>query len=193
MTSTLGLLALVALLLYLIFSSSPPPRMRRNTPLEDAFLDAVSAGDEAAVREGLEEGVDPDTRYDIERQDELGDDAGRPALHLAIRGGHDSIARLLMEKGARLGLRDATGATALMHASSRIDVELVSLLLSHGASPWLHDDEGLNSLDRVRRAFDEAPPEDEEGYRRFTAVCALIEGVPRPHGGEEESSVDQAT
>src|SRR5205823_1779348 len=48
-------------------------------------------------------------------------DAGRAPLHLAAKGGHLGVVKLLIEAGANVNLRDAEGKTALDLAGERPD------------------------------------------------------------------------
>jgi hypothetical protein len=66
------------------------------------------------------------------------------ALHLAVGGGHATIAALLLDKGAALDARDARGRTPL-HAAAAASERAVSvcrLLLSKGADADAVDDDG---------------------------------------------------
>ncbi|KAL9043543.1 MAG: hypothetical protein Q9214_003274, partial [Letrouitia sp. 1 TL-2023] len=60
------------------------------------------------------------------------------ALLSASEFGHDTIVRLLIEKGVNVNQRDRRGSHALWMASERGDDKIVQLLLNNGADPNLH-------------------------------------------------------
>ena len=63
-------------------------------------------------------------------------------LMIAAQEGTTAAARLLLKRGAAVGLRDSSGSTALHAAASawwNENTEFVSLLLEHGADPSARD------------------------------------------------------
>jgi ankyrin repeat protein len=58
---------------------------------------------------------------------------GQTALHLASRGGHVAIIRLLIGRGADVNVRSAAGLMALHHAAENGQDGAVWLLLESGA------------------------------------------------------------
>lgn len=64
-------------------------------------------------------------------------------LMLASRKGRWDVVKLLLEHGARVGAVDSQGCDALLHATLGGHAAVVSLLLAHGADPYvealLHD------------------------------------------------------
>ena len=55
------------------------------------------------------------------------------ALHLASRGGHVDVVRVLLSQGADVNVQNKDKST-LLHLASRVDrVEVVRVLLEHGA------------------------------------------------------------
>jgi ankyrin repeat protein len=58
-------------------------------------------------------------------------------LHLAVKRELFDIAKLLIEKGARVNAEMSTGATPLHVAVETKQIEMVKLLLEHGANPRL--------------------------------------------------------
>ncbi|MDE0691106.1 MAG: ankyrin repeat domain-containing protein [Gammaproteobacteria bacterium] len=99
------------------------------------------------------------------------DTHGRTALFVACRNNQLSAVRLLLGRGADADMADTDGqtplATACLHMlSQECDVEIVRLLLAHGAKPTLESAVVL---------------EDLEGIRAFVAEDA---GLLQGHGHE---------
>ena len=92
-----------------------------------------------AARLLLELGADPDL--------ESSNPARLRALHAAAAAGHGGILRLLLERGAEVDAAQHGGWTALMSCAKRGDVELVTLLLDHGADPARQADSGETAAD----------------------------------------------
>jgi uncharacterized protein len=65
---------------------------------------------------------------------------GRNVLMLASFNGHIDIINMLLKAGAKVDLRDESGRTALMYASTGPFPKAVELLLENGADPNLVDD-----------------------------------------------------
>jgi ankyrin repeat protein len=68
------------------------------------------------------------------------------ALMGAAYCGHVAVARVLLDLGASLDLRDSEGGTALYLAADRCKADVVTLLLQRGADPSLKARGGLNAL-----------------------------------------------
>lgn len=93
--------------------------------LNEEFFAAARKGDAAAVKAFLDKGVDVNakTRY------------GATALSYACDKGHVEVAKLLIERGANLNVRDTFyGEVPIGWALSRGHVEIVKLLLDKGAA-----------------------------------------------------------
>lgn len=73
-------------------------------------------------------------------------------LHSAIAGGHSTIARFLVERGANVNARQEGGFTPLMEAARNGNATLVDYLLQHGADPTLAKDDGRTAADCAREA-----------------------------------------
>lgn len=88
------------------------------------LLEAVEEGDPVTMGLFLESGYSPD----------FTDKKGVPLLCLAIRKNHPSVVRELVDRGADLNLQSRDrGNTALMDAAAEGHLEMVKLLLDHGA------------------------------------------------------------
>lgn len=72
----------------------------------------------------------------------------RTPLQLACLSGHlEAAKRIVVCAASDVNARDCDGCTALHVASVRRDVTLAKLLLSHGASPWILNNDGRSALD----------------------------------------------
>ena len=103
-------------------------------------MDAVLRGDEAAVRSWLERGG----RANTARED--GEVIGITLLMDAAVGGHERVAALLLQHGARVNLQSSNGGTALMAAAHHGRERVVELLLQHGAEVNLQNSVGCTAL-----------------------------------------------
>ena len=98
----------------------------------DALSAAARKGDAAAVKALLDQGVDVNTKYRY----------GVTVLTYACDHGHLDVVKLLLDRGAEVNIKDSFyGFTPLMLAVSPAQkrkpehVEIVKLLLAHGAMP----------------------------------------------------------
>ena len=83
----------------------------------------------------------------------------------AAMGGHAEIARMLLLSGAEIDWQDsADGFTALMHATANKKKNVVALLITFKANPYIksHDDVGIYEL--VNYAADPELAKMIEGY-----------------------------
>ena len=102
-----------------------------------ALVEAMRRGDEEKFRRLLEEGADP-SAYEV---DPLSSGTKTPLIAYAARTRTPNIKliTLLLDRGARVDAPTVGGAwdgyTALIHAASEGQTELVRLLLKHGAQP----------------------------------------------------------
>ena len=91
----------------------------------------ASLGDAEALDESLNSGHHPDDA-DI-------DWGSRTALHLASSGGYRLCVVLLLKRGANVNITRYDDATPLHCACEIGNVEIVMLLLNHGANPSAKD------------------------------------------------------
>jgi ankyrin repeat protein len=92
---------------------------------------------------------------------ESGDDINRlqgmqneraSALHFAVRGNHPEIARLLIEQGARVDIRDVNDLTPLHNAAWSGDMQMVKLLIESGADIRATSNDGSTPLSCAQNA-----------------------------------------
>lgn len=125
----------VEALKYFVEATKPNPR--RSEMLNQALHSACESGKIEAVRFllGLPsitiDKKDDDAPGGTSRVDPSDKSDGYTPLSRAVSGGHDAIARLLLEKGARLRGRTNSGEPLLMFAIKRNRAELVAMLLAH--------------------------------------------------------------
>jgi truncated hemoglobin YjbI len=72
------------------------------------------------------------------------------ALHQAARRGCVSVAQALLDHGATMDARDAKGETPLRRGVNCRQLEIVLLLVRHGADPHAADRRGVRPLDAAR-------------------------------------------
>jgi uncharacterized protein len=134
----------------------------------DPLLMAVFIKHLEAVRMLLSAGADPNVR----------DEEGDSPLRLCVQEGLLEMAQLLLHCGASKTIDEAGGSpgmNALGYAATRLNVEMVRLLLAHGANPQVWDNDKRTPLDRLRRV---SPPDpaDQEHLREIR----LLLGAPEP-------------
>lgn len=105
--------------------------------------DAAAQGAESAVSELLDQGCD------IEGRDPRLFGDGETALITATVNGRLAIMRLLLERGADVNARSASGWTALLRACNAGDTDAARMLLEAGADLNLKNDEGYSARDRI--------------------------------------------
>jgi len=69
------------------------------------------------------------------------------ALHMAAAGGHLSLVKLLLKKGAQPNVRDASGATPLHYAARELRARVALELIEGGADPTISDAQGAVARD----------------------------------------------
>ncbi|NND91760.1 MAG: hypothetical protein HKN42_12940 [Granulosicoccus sp.] len=110
-----------------------------------AVMIAAAKGHLAMLRWLVAEGADTQVR-DVYRF---------TAMMRAVENGHLDVASFLLSlPGAQVNARDEYGNTSLHHAVSAVDVQMVELLLAHGADPDLQNRSGHSARDL---AADDSP------------------------------------
>lgn len=161
---------------------------------EQALLQAAYSGNLSAVRELVSKGVSPDAAdaelrtplmwaafnghtpvvsYLLEQGAKLAarDGNGRGALMYASSGPFEETVEMLLDKGAEVDVQGTLeGFTALMTAAAEGQIEVVRLLLGHGADPALKDKDG----------------DTAETFARQNGHAAVVELLknPPPSAGE---------
>jgi hypothetical protein len=115
-----------------------PGEIEKATP-EGKLLQAVEAGDQAALDDLLAKGADANYRSD--RRD------GMTLLGAAAWGHQLSMVKRLLAEGAKANRRDANGATPLMHAAGGGNSAIIDVLVAAGAKTNLKAKDGRSALD----------------------------------------------
>lgn len=105
-----------------------------NGPHQTLLNVACFLGNSDTVRELLFAGADVNRAVD---NFPGSPEEGSTALHLACGKGSEAIATLLIESGATINARTASGKTPLMIASLLGHTEIVNLLMTAGADPYI--------------------------------------------------------
>jgi ankyrin repeat protein len=107
---------------------------------ETALHRAASRGHQQAVRLLLDRGAKVDAV----------DGEGVTPLVLASYRGQTEVVKLLLERGAAVNAREKrNGLSSLSHAVGRGDKDLVRVLLTHGADPFLKSADGRTAMQRA--------------------------------------------
>ncbi|MBK9258327.1 MAG: ankyrin repeat domain-containing protein [Polyangiaceae bacterium] len=134
----------------------------------DPLLDAVVMKHIEAARLLLAAGADPN----------VSDNEGTSPLRFCALNGLLEMARLLLNCGAGKTIHEAGGSAgmnALGTAAYWLDVEMVKLLLAHGADPHIEDNDSDTVFDRLRwkeQLMDQ--PEDPADQDRLREIRKLL-------------------
>jgi len=126
-----------------ILSEDPSQVAARSEDGFTALHLAVFAKQPKAARLLLDRGADVDALS-------TGQIARVPPLGTAVFVRSRQLARLLLDAGADVNRQGAGGFTALHTAAQSGDVELVKLLLEHGADPGLRASDGRRAVDQAQ-------------------------------------------
>jgi uncharacterized protein len=129
----------------------------------DPLFLAVGMNHIEAVRLLLAHGADPNVR----------DDEGDSPLRTCIEKEYPEIARLLLLCGANKTIQDrvAGGMTALGLAAYWLNVEMVKLLLAHGADPHVEDEDRMTVFELLMTMD---PPLDPASQDRLQEIRQLL-------------------
>ena len=105
-------------------------------PSVGSFLQTIWKGDIFAVKELLENGVDPNVQTKL----------GESPLHIAAKKEETEVTILLIAHGADTNSREGDGKTPLMEAASAGQPENAEVLLSAGADINATDENGFTAL-----------------------------------------------
>lgn len=86
------------------------------------LFEAAQKGDASSLTKVLNTGFDVDARL-----------FGKTALMVALDNGQSQIAKILLDKGIDVNIKDNKGLTALMYAGMNDNIEVAKLLLDKGA------------------------------------------------------------
>ena len=111
-----------------------------------AIIQATLVNDVEQVKSLLQNGINPNTIYST-----------NTALTYASRDGFTKIATLLVANGADINWIDGEGVTPLILASFKNHLEIVELLLNHGADKTVQDQWNRNALDYALRRGETDP------------------------------------
>jgi uncharacterized protein len=104
----------------------------------------------SAIRNGDAEEVGRQIRAGAEVNVEGGNHTRPIPIVLAARKGDPTVMAQLMEAGADVNVRDAMGATPLMHAAWEGHAEIVRMLLQAGVEVDAQSAEGVTALEAAR-------------------------------------------
>lgn len=113
------------LFVVLVFTTFFAARMAPSE-IDDQLLEATRKGDLAAVKSLLAKGANVDAPYRY----------GETALFFAADRGHTEIVKVLLERGAKVNVKDTFyGMTPLNRAMDKKHDDIVKLLIEKGADP----------------------------------------------------------
>ncbi|MCJ7663890.1 MAG: ankyrin repeat domain-containing protein, partial [Desulfobacterales bacterium] len=171
----------LALSLYLVLASSALAGK-----LEDDLHWAVMLRDVNRVRASLDQGAN------VNAKDE--DKSGYTALISAAMNGLTDVAKVLLDKGADVNIKDNYGGTALEYAALFGNADIVKLLLEKGANINEKYSNGKTILDEVNKLIGE-DKSNKEKYEEVVRILAYTRSwhvsmlYGNPTQGEPERAV----
>jgi ankyrin repeat protein len=142
-----------------------------NNERDPLFL-AVFNNQIEAVRLLLAHGADPNVR----------DDEGDSPLRFCAEKGYLEMARLLLHCGANKTMHEGggpAGMNALGYAATRLHVDMVRLLLAHGADPLIGDADDMTTFRRLGLTVKFGRvPEDPADQDRLREIRQLLGDPP---------------
>ena len=100
---------------------------------------------------------------------------------LAAANGQESVADLLLKRGAQVDLQDSNGTTALLEAAQRGHVHVMDMLLERGAEVSLANNDGVTAL---TAAF---------LHRKTDARLLLMSAIGSKHEAWVQACLDHGT
>lgn len=119
-------------------ASGLPSALERQRRSE--FMVACASGDLEKVEQMLANGADPNYLNDL----------GGTPLTWAVAWDREEVVECLLRNGAEVELPARPARSALMHAASRGNEAMVSLLMAHGADPFRRDKDGQLPVDLAK-------------------------------------------
>ena len=140
---------------------------------EDPLWDAVRRNQVEAVRLLLAAGAEPN----------LKDDEGYSPLRICVQKGYLEMARLLLLCGATKTIHEAggggSGMNALGMAAYWLNIDMVRLLLAHGADPHVEDSDGWTVFDKLQMREERTDlPDDPASQERLREIRRLLGEPP---------------
>jgi ankyrin repeat protein len=136
------------------------------------ILAAVFNNHIEAVRLLLAHGADPN----------VCDDEGDSPLRICAQNGYLEMARLLLHCGANKTIHEGgapTGMNALGFAATRLNIDMVRLLLAHGADPLVGDADDMTTFRRLQITVEIGRiPDDPASQERLREIRQLLGEPP---------------
>ncbi|KAK6440972.1 RAS2 protein [Oleoguttula sp. CCFEE 5521] len=173
------------------FSSRSESILQEDLALTSKLVHAARSNDEQATKKLLSEGADPDKQFGLNGSAIYAAAAAGHLNMVAAVEGHQQIVQLLLETGVPVDEMSRMYGTALLGAASRDRVEVVRVLLKHGADanatgghePYkraLHASAVIGSTTLARLLLSSGAEIDAQGPNGLTAL-----GMACQHGKPE--------
>jgi len=135
---------------------------------------ACASGDVHKVEQMLEEGADPNYISDL----------GGTPLTWAVAWDREAVVECLLNSGAEVELPANPAWSPLMHAASRGNGAIVSILMAHGANPFRRDGNGQLPIDVAKETgrFDCAFLIEQLAMVTAEPIRCTSQSAPNRHG-----------